>query len=125
MRVIRPGELTDDHRKTLKEELRSGCMNLRCNSIYNAPGQRVGMFSKGNFGLCGDCGHLSFIATQYRIKLAVCDQYDEAGFMIHLSEDDPVSECSNYYTKGEQDAHDYSRNAWLLDPETKKKVGLI
>jgi hypothetical protein len=124
MIITKPGEQTDESKKALKEELRSGCMSLRCNSIYNAPGQKVGMFSKRNFGLCSDCGHFSFIATQYRIKMAVCDQYDES-FVIRLSEHEPVSECSNYYTKGEQDAHDYSRNAWLLDLDTKKKVGLI
>jgi hypothetical protein len=124
MKITKPGEITDDNKKALKEELRSGCMSLRCNSMYHAPGQRVGMFPKDNFGLCGDCGHLSFIATQYRIRLAVCDQYDESGFMIRLSEDEPVTECSSYYTKGEQDAHDYSKNAWLLDPPDRK-VGII
>jgi hypothetical protein len=124
MKVTKPGEITDDSKKVLKEELRAGCMSLRCQSMYHAPGQRVGMFPKSNFGLCGDCGHFSFIATQYRIMLAVCDQYDES-FVMRLSEDEPVSECSSYYTKGEQDAHDFSKNAWLLDPETKKKVGII
>jgi hypothetical protein len=124
MKVTKPGEITDDSKKVLKEELRSGCMSLRCSSVYHAPGQRVGMFPKANFGLCGDCGHFSFIATQYRIRMAVCDQYDET-FVIRLSEDEPITECSSYYTKGEQDAHDYSKNAWLLDFETKKKVGII
>jgi hypothetical protein len=123
--ITRPGEVTDDNKRVLKEELRSGCMSMRCRTMYHPPGQRVGMFPKVNFGLCGDCGHFSFVATQYRIKFAVCDQYDEAGFMIRLSEDDPVSECSSYYTKGEQDANDYAKNAWLLDPEVRKKVGMI
>ena len=124
MIIRKPGELTDDEKKALREELRAGCRNMGSGSIYSAPGQRVGMFPKANFGLCADCGHFSLIATQYRIKLAVCDQYDET-FVIRLSEHEPVSECSSYYTKGEQDAHDYSKNAWILDPETKIKVGLI
>ncbi len=119
MNIRKPGELTDDEKKTLKEEMRAGCRNMGSGSIYSAPGQRVGMFPKANFGLCGDCGHFSFIATQYRIRMAICDQYDET-FIIRLSEHEPVSECSSYYTKGEQDAHDYSRNAWLLDPARGK-----
>jgi hypothetical protein len=124
MKVQKPGELSDERKKSLREELRAGCRNMGSGSIYTAPGQKVGMFPKANFGLCSDCGHFSFIATQYRIKMAVCDQYDES-FVIRLSEDDPVTECSNYFTKGEQDAHDYSKNAWILDPETKEKVGII
>jgi len=123
MKVRKPGHLTDEEKKALKEELRAGCRNVGSGSIYAAPGQRVGMFPKATFGLCGDCGHFSFIASQFRIKMAVCDQYDET-FVIRLSQHDPVSECSNYYTKGEQDAHDYSKNAWLLDPP-EGKMGFL
>jgi hypothetical protein len=53
----------------------------------------------------------------------MCDERE--GIPFGLSADDPVVECSSYYQAGEQDAHDYSKNAWLLDPEVNQKVGLI
>jgi hypothetical protein len=118
MKVRKPGEMTDDAKAALKEELRAGCRNMGTNTIYSAPGQRVGMYPRASFGLCADCGHFGFTATQYKIKLAVCEQHDYV--MIGLSEDEPIVECSAYYTKGEQDAHDYSKNAWLLDPPEKE-----
>ena len=124
MIIRKPGELEDHDKRVLKEEMRAGCRNIGSGTIYSAPGQRVGMFPKSTFGLCNDCGHFSFIASQFKIRMAACDQYSEVG-IIFLSQDDPVSECSSYYTKGEQDAHDYSKNAWLLDPETKAKAGII
>jgi len=122
MKVRKPGELTDNEKRSLKEEIRAGCRNMGTNTIYSAPGQRVGMHAKASFGLCADCGHFGFVATQYKIKYAVCERYE--GCLFPLSEDEPVTECSSYYTKGEQDAHDYSKNAWLLDPPDKK-VGMI
>jgi hypothetical protein len=123
MRVTKPGELTDLEKASLKEQLRAGCISIGCDTVYSAPGQRVGMFIRSAFGLCADCGHFNFICTQYKILRAVCDQHDFV--VVKLSEDEPITECSSYYTRGQQVAHDYSKNAWLLDPETKKKVGLI
>lgn len=122
MRVRKPGELTDQEKAILKEQLRAGCRNIGANSIYNAPGKQVRMHPRENFGLCHDCGHFCFAATQYRIRVAACEQRE--GFLIPLYEDDPILECSSYYQRGEQDAHDYSKNAWLLDP-AEKKVGII
>jgi hypothetical protein len=120
--VIKPGEMTDIEKAGLKEQIRAGCRNMGTNSMYTPPGQKVGMFIRTSFGLCADCGHFNFIATQYKILRAVCDQHDFV--VVRLAEDQPVTECSSYYTKGEQDAHDYSKNAWILDPESKK-VGMI
>ena len=118
VKVRKPGQLTDQEKAILKEQLRAGCRNIGANSIYNAPG----MHPRENFGLCHDCGHFCFAATQYRIRVAACEQRE--GFLIPLYEDDPILECSSYYQRGEQDAHDYSKNAWLLDP-AEKKVGII
>ncbi len=118
MNIRKPGELTDVEKVALKEELRAGCRNMGSNSIYNPPGKKVAMFIRASFGLCADCGHFNFIATQYKIRRAVCDQHDFV--VVKLSEDEPVAECSSYYTRGEQDAHDYSKNAWLIDPPDAK-----
>lgn len=118
MKIRKPGELTDDAKRTLKEELRAGCRNMGVNTIYSVPGKRVSMHSKELFGLCRDCGHFKFTATQYAIKIAMCDE--DEGVKFPLSEDDPVIECSSYYVRGEQDAHDFSKNAWLLDPPEGK-----
>ncbi len=118
MNIRKPGHLTDDEKASLKEELRAGCRNMGSNSIFSPPGKKVAMFLRASFGLCQDCGHFNFVATQYKIKTAACDQHDF--IMIPLSEDEPVTECSSYYTKGERDAHDYSKNAWLLDPPDPK-----
>lgn len=123
MNVRKPGQLTDTEKLNLKLELKAGCRNLGQNSVYSPPGQKVAMFARVSFGLCYDCGHFNFIATQYKIKVAMCDQHDHMA--IKLNEDEPVTECSSYYTHGEQDANDYSKNAWLLDPEVTKKVGII
>ena len=122
MRVRKPGELTDTEKNTLKIEIRAGCRNMGANSIYLAPGQKVRIHDRESFGLCADCGHFGFMATQYKIKMAVCERADN--FLIRLSEDEPIVECTSYYTRDEQDAHDYSKNAWLLDP-AEKKVGII
>lgn len=123
MIIRKPGQLTDSEKANLKTELRAGCRNMGAYSIYSPPGKRVGMFPRASFGLCADCGHFGFIATHYKIRLAVCNQHDYV--LIRLSEDEPVTECSAYYTKDEQDAHDYSKNAWLLDPEGERKAGMI
>lgn len=123
MIIRKPGQLADAEKADLKKELRAGCRNMGTWSIYTPPGKKVGMFIRASFGLCADCGHFNFIATQYKIKVAICDQHDHMA--IRLSENEPVTECSSYYTKDEQDAHDYSKNAWLLDPEETKKVGII
>jgi hypothetical protein len=122
MKVRKPGELTDNEKLNLKVEIRAGCRNMGVNTMYSPPGQRVGMHPRDSFGLCADCGHFAFAATQYTIKWALCEQHEK--MLFKLSENDPVIECSAYYTKGEQDAHDYSKNAWLLDPDGNK-VGLI
>jgi hypothetical protein len=91
-------------------------------SMYSSVSHRVRIYDRASFGLCGDCGHFAFTATQYKIKFAMCERHD--GFLFGLTEREPVVECSAYYQKGEQDAHDYSKNAWLLDP-AQRKVGLI
>ena len=122
MKITKPGQLTDLEKLALKEQLRAGCRNIGCNTIYSPPGQKVGMFVRSAFGLCADCGHFNFIATQYKILRAVCDQHDFV--VVRLSEHEPITECSSYYTRGEQDAHDYSKNAWLLDPP-ERKMGMI
>lgn len=122
VRVRKPGELTDIEKAALKHELRAGCRNMGVNSIYSAPGQRLRLFDRTAFGLCADCGHFCFAATQYKIRIAACEQRE--GFLIGLFEDQPIIECSSYYQRGEQDAHDFSKNAWLLDPD-EKKVGII
>lgn len=122
MRVRKPGEITDSEKAVLKLELRAGCRNIGRNSIYSPPGQKVSMHKREHFGLCHDCGHFSFTCTQYKVRLAACERYE--GMLLPLSEDEPITECSNYYTKGEEDAHDYSKNAWLIDPD-EGKVGFV
>jgi hypothetical protein len=121
MKVRKPGQLTDDEKGVLKQQLLAGCRNIGAMSVYNAPGQRAVMYDRSSFGLCADCGHFKFTATQYRVLIAMCDETD--GIRIPLSEDDPVTDCSSYYKRGEQDAHDYSKNAWLLDMDETKEVG--
>jgi len=122
VKVRKPGELADQEKLALKIEIRAGCRNMGVHTMYSAPGQRIGMHPRESFGLCSDCGHFAFACTQYTIKWALCERYES--MLFRLAENEPVVECSAYYTKGEQDAHDYSKNAWLLDPDTKK-VGLI
>lgn len=122
MMVRKPHELSEEDKALLKIELRAGCRNIGRSSIYSPPGQRVSMHKRESFGLCHDCGNFAFSCTQYRVKLAACERFEN--FLIPLNEGDPVVECSNYYTRGEEDAHDYSKNAWLLDPR-ERKVGMI
>ena len=122
MKVQKPGEQSDGDKAILKQELRAGCRNMGTDTIYSVPGNRVPIHSKTSFGLCADCGHFAFTATQFKIKIAACEQHEHV--MVPLSENEPVVECSSYYMKNEQDAHDYSKNAWILDP-ADKKVGLI
>lgn len=122
MRVRKPGEVTDSEKHILKTEIRAGCRNMGVNSIYTSVAHRAKMYNRSSFGLCHDCGHFAFTATQYKIKFALCERYESA--LFRLSESEPVIECSAYYQKGEQDAHDFSKNAWLLDPD-EQKVGMI
>jgi hypothetical protein len=121
MKVLKPGQLTDQEKVMLKAEIRAGCRNMGVNDIYQAPGQKIRMTNRESFGLCYDCGHFGFTATQYKIKFAMCERID--GQVLRLSENEPITECSAYYQADEQDASDYSKNAWLLDPEPEAKAG--
>jgi hypothetical protein len=122
MKARKPGELTDGEKNRLKEEIRAGCRNIGVNSIYISVSHRAKLYDRSSFGLCATCGHFNFTATQYKIKFALCERHE--GHIFRLTESEPVVECSSYYKKGEQDAHDFSKNAWLLDPD-ERKVGII
>jgi hypothetical protein len=123
MIIRKPGELTDPEKKTLKEEMLAGCRNIGTYSLYVSVSHRAKIYNREPFGLCKDCGHFAFTATQYKVKHALCERHER--MIFRLTENEPVVECSSYYKRGEQDAHDFSKNAWLIDPEEKKKVGLI
>jgi hypothetical protein len=122
MKVRKPGQLTDTEKANLKIEIRAGCRNMGVNSMYSSVAHRVRIYNRKSFGLCHNCGHFGFASTQYKIRYAVCERYE--GMLMGLTESEPIIECSGYYQKGEQDAHDYSKNAWLIDTD-EPKVGII
>jgi hypothetical protein len=118
MKVLKPGQISDDRKDAIRDELRAGCKVIGCRSVYSTPGKRVDMFSREVFGLCAGCVHCFFITTQYRILRAICD-YSRA-FPMALNESEPVTECTRFVKEGFEDANDHSKHAWILDPEEGK-----
>lgn len=76
------------------------------------------------YGLCSTCNAISFVASEFRVRLVACDTHQSSvhgDFILHTS--DPIKECTHYNERGRLSLNDMASMAILIDPNPKPPVG--
>jgi len=70
-----------------------------------------------NFGLCSDCTHFSFCASEFRVRVAKCSLNN-----VGLYDHDPIRTCTDYLKRGQMTLSMMFDMALMLEVD-KKIVG--
>jgi hypothetical protein len=75
------------------------------------------------FGLCGRCKDFKYRKTKLMNGQVWCDAYQQSSpksSLMQPNNRDPITECSDFYPKGQLDLAQMNKIAMYIDPKQRK-----
>ena len=75
------------------------------------------------FGLCATCNNIEYASSAFRIKRVSCSSLNEYDVLFHLTDADPIMDCTHYDERGRLSLNEMYALATLIEIDKKEAVG--